>query len=336
MHAIRARNVNDAYLKAIDLVRGAGVRRESRNGSVYVIPEPVSIHYEKPRERVLFDVKRDANPFFHLMESLWMLAGRSDVEWLAQYLPRMKDFSDDGETFHGAYGFRWRNHFIYNSDSRMDQVQMIQRMLRNDPATRRAVLQMWDPVMDLERSSKDIPCNISATFQIEGRKLNMTVFNRSNDLILGALGANVVHFSVLQEVLANLVDCEVGWYEQISANAHVYVAEWDKRQYGLSGLVVEYDQDPYVEQQVWPYPSIVEAAAGYYQFMDAVRKFMHGEYVESQPFLYEVARPIALAHKGYRHGFIDTALAIIETCKAEDWRLACTAWLQRRRDAKTQ
>jgi thymidylate synthase len=332
MHAIRARNVNDAYLHAIDLVRGAGVLRQSRNGPVYVIPEPVSIHYARPRERVLFNVERDANPFFHLMESLWMLAGRSDVEWLAQYLPRMKDFSDDGETFHGAYGFRWRNHFIYNSDSRMDQLQMIQRMLRNDPTTRRAVLQMWDPVADLERSSRDLPCNLSAKFEIDGRHLNMTVFNRSNDLILGALGANVVHFSVLQEVMANLVGCEVGWYEQISANAHVYVAEWEKR--GLQGEM-SHEQDPYVEREVWPYHSIVEGD-GYYQFMYALESFMRGEYNPTQPFLYEVARPIALAHKGYRHGFIDTALSIIETCAAEDWRIACKAWLLRRKDAKTQ
>jgi hypothetical protein len=330
MHAIRARNVNDAYLHAIDLVRGAGVLRQSRNGPVYVIPEPVSIHYTRPRERVLLSVARDANPFFHLMESLWMLAGRNDVEWLAQYLPRMRDFSDDGQTFHGAYGYRWRNHFG------MDQVMMIQRMLRNDPTTRRAVLQMWDPTADLERTSKDLPCNLSAKFEIDGRHLNMTVFNRSNDLILGALGANVVHFSMLQEVIANLVGCEVGWYEQISANAHVYVAEWEKRKLDLLTVVDSVTElDPYVNREVWPYPRIAEDD-GYHTTFWHIREFMEGRLDERQPFLWEVARPIALAHKGYRAGFYDTALAILETCKAEDWRLACTRWIERRKDAKAQ
>jgi hypothetical protein len=61
-------------------------------------------------ERVLFDSVRDANPFFHFMEALWILAGRSDVEWLAQWLPSIADYSDDGVSFHGAYGMRLNTH----------------------------------------------------------------------------------------------------------------------------------------------------------------------------------------------------------------------------------
>jgi hypothetical protein len=47
----------------------------SRAGDVLVAPHPVMSVTSIPTERVLFDPARDANPFFHLFESLWMLAG---------------------------------------------------------------------------------------------------------------------------------------------------------------------------------------------------------------------------------------------------------------------
>src|SRR5690606_13885482 len=140
MH-LKFRNVNDAF---VGLVQGIHkkeiptVAMSSRYGDVLRIPEPVIITYRKPRERVLFNQKRDCNPFFHLYESLWMLAGRNDVASLAYYNKRMPEFSDNGKTFHGAYGYRWRNHFGW------DQLRAIVEELRTNSNSRRVVLQMWD------------------------------------------------------------------------------------------------------------------------------------------------------------------------------------------------
>ena len=33
-----------------------------------------------PTKELLFDPDRDANPFFHFMEGLWMLAGFNDLK----------------------------------------------------------------------------------------------------------------------------------------------------------------------------------------------------------------------------------------------------------------
>ena len=86
MHVINARNVNSAYPQALHYIAIAGDRVASRNGPVLRAPEPVSTVYAKPWERVLFDPQRDANPFFHLFESLWMLDGRNDVATLTSWL----------------------------------------------------------------------------------------------------------------------------------------------------------------------------------------------------------------------------------------------------------
>src|SRR4051812_37796218 len=71
-------NVNQAWPLAVRLLQSEGVPRESRYGPVLEHPEPVTTVYRKPWQRVLFDEVRDANPFFHFFESLWMLGGRND------------------------------------------------------------------------------------------------------------------------------------------------------------------------------------------------------------------------------------------------------------------
>jgi hypothetical protein len=171
-----------------------------------------------PWERVMFWRARDANPFFHLYESLWMIAGRNDVAGVARYAKQMQAYSDDGKIFHGAYGHRWRN-----SWDPMDQLDVIVEKLRNNPDDRRCVLQMWDAGTDLEYTGKDVPCNLMATFQRDkDGKLDLTVFCRSNDIIWGAYGANAVHFSFLQEYMASRIRCGVGHLYQVSVNWHAY------------------------------------------------------------------------------------------------------------------
>ena len=77
MKVINARNVNDALLLGIDLFQDSSNFREqeSRNGTTYEALEPVTTVYSSPWERVCLLKERDAKPFFHLIESLWMLQG---------------------------------------------------------------------------------------------------------------------------------------------------------------------------------------------------------------------------------------------------------------------
>ena len=80
MKVINAVNVNDALMRGIDLFKSPINYRtqESRNGQTMECRTPVTTVYNKPWQRVLFKTERDANPFFHLYESIWMLAGSRD------------------------------------------------------------------------------------------------------------------------------------------------------------------------------------------------------------------------------------------------------------------
>jgi thymidylate synthase len=267
MKVITARNVHSALHDGLDLMQSFGIKRDSRNGPVYQVMEPVATVYQRPAERVMFHPWRDANPFFHFYESLWMLAGRNDIAPLVRYVKRMGTFSDDGETQNAAYGYRWRHANPYNRDP--DQLGMIIEGLKKNPECRRQVLQIWNCDKDLGTGTKDAACNIAATFQINHKnQLDMSVFCRSNDIIWGCYGANAVHFSMLMEYVASGIGVPMGEYTQISVNWHAYEEIYEKmlttrtKKYQRDVPVTPYDAEVGEDvgrfrvnaQQVRPYP----------------------------------------------------------------------------------
>lgn len=334
MRVIKVRNVQAALPEGLRLLRDEGIRRESRFGDVLVAPEPVCTVYEKPRERVMFWAKRNANPFFHFYESLWMLAGLNDVNSLSTIVDRMSQFSDDGVTFHGAYGHRWRVHFGF------DQLQGIALSLTENPDDRRNVLAMWDPAIDFGRAGKDLPCNTHAYFtRSEDGSLDMTVCCRSNDIVWGAYGANAVHFSYLQEYVAAMIGCEVGVYRQISNNYHGYLSTlepvMDLADFAPDGFKSVFPC-PYRRDEVHPFPLV--GVSSVKQFNSELNMFTSGEGdaigINSR-FFRRVARPIMQAHDVYKHTStadrFDVALEILQGVEASDWRRACMEWIERRK-----
>ena len=332
MHLINVRNVGQALPVGVELLRQVDVERDSRNGQVVVSPEPVTTVYERPDERVLFWTQRDANPFFHLMESLWMLAGRNDLPYLTKFVRRMSQFSDDhGKTQPGAYGYRWRRHF------KRDQLDWAVRRLGENPDDRRVVIQMYDPVTDqpaADGGGRDIPCNLAVLPQVlsDGR-LGMTVICRSNDAIWGAYGANAVHFSVLQEYLARSLGREIGPYWQVSNNFHAY--KTSLAPVADMTLDMRYNE-PYVLGEVSPYPLMTEERKTWDE--DLALYMQHGPMVGLRDsFFRRVVTPIDMAHKAYRENKGERRyklpLEILEQCKARDWRRACEEWIKRRQAA---
>lgn len=329
MYTVDARNINEAYATGCQLLASLGRPGTSRNGPVRVLPQPVATRYAKPLERVLYDPRRDANPFLHLFDALWCLAGRDDAAWLAQFAPRMLEYSDNGVRLHGAYGFRWRE------AQGVDQLDEIISLLHNDPTTRRAVLQMWDASADLGSPSKDLPCNLMVHFQRDEGQLHMTVFNRSNDMLWGAYGANAVQFSILQEYVAALVGVNVGWYEQVSSNAHAYDDTWDKcvgDRYPNSYILC-----PYAAQEVRPYPLVGDVLT-FDQDLLAFMRWAHpaqqpnmfASFTYENPFFAEVADPMLRTHRAWKLKAWSEAYHAAGQIQATDWQRACVEWLDRR------
>lgn len=404
MH-LEFRNVNDAFRY---LVTEFGVRSpkiaqsSSRVGDVLYITEPVTITYTHPRERVLFNQARDANPFFHVYEALWMLAGRNDIQGPAYYAPNYRQCVQDGDcpTANGAYGYRWRHarcdsaedteiseaYLRWPKGLEIDQLKVIIEHLKTNPTSRRAVLQIWNVEDDLLKigsictgddpskpkycmaptGSKDVCCNTHAYFSLRevikelradgwseqgeaiyGKVLDMTVCNRSNDLIWGMLGANVVHFSMLQEYLAACLGVDIGVYNQFTNNLHVYTErfkpkEWLEDGYSRQGASVVYDSAFTRDGTSFRDIKLVPLVKNPAMFDREVQEFaerhkqdaLAGEYTE--PFLRDVAQPMCIAFHHYKHKDFGNALSAAEHIQADDWHIAATSWLQKRRERHGQ
>lgn len=323
---IVVRNVNYAFSEIFWQLKVMNLKPvQTRNGPALVFPEPVTTTYTYPNERVLFNLDRDANPIFHLMESIWMMAGRNDVAFLTQFNKNMVNFSDDGVTFNAAYGHRWRKHFGF------DQLGEVIRVLAEDRTSRQAIVQIWDS-SDLYKKTKDKACNMQVIFDTRGDVLNMTVINRSNDIWWGAYGANAVHFSFLQEFIAGALGLPLGYYRQSSHNLHLYTDLYD--------AVKHIDMPPH-EHSGGFYSSASEGVSArpimdnddWQTFLQECEFFcdnpfdVNHEYTHS--FFNRVAVPVAMVSRSRKlkeGNGRDWAYMI----DAEDWRLAVLNWINRR------
>lgn len=359
MYIIRERNVQQALPVGIRLLQQSGVRESTRAGDVLRFPSPVTTVLEKPCERVVFHQWRDANPFFHIVEAAWMLAGRDDLKQLTKYVKRMKEFSDDGGvTQPGAYGKRWRDHIVYPNIvyddvySWSDQLNWAVKRLRANPNDRRVVIQMWDPYVDIKAANangNDVPCNLIILPWAMDGALHFTIYNRSNDIIWGLYGANAVHFSICLEYLAGRLGLDVGTMTTVSNNFHAYVdripefvdppmPSWGDGY--TTTLHVEYDDQIVKERVAEPFPLFYMIRSWPDDFRervihdDLVTFFDEGAHAALEnarwPWLKKVLAPMALAHEDYRRKDYGQALASMDNVQASDWRLAGKEWIKRR------
>lgn len=205
---------------------------ESRAGEVKEMLD-VKTMITNPLKRCVGGYGRDINIFFLLAEAMWIVVGRKDVEFLEIFNSRMKDFSDDGITFHAPYGFRLRHWGIRTEDKYesgvvaaqgYDQVADAVRLLSENRNTRQVVLSIWNPSFDLGFKTKDIPCNDIVMLKIRNDKMITTIQNRSNDLHWG-LPTNIFQFSFLTEVMASCLGIELGTQTHNSQSLHIY--DWN-------------------------------------------------------------------------------------------------------------
>ncbi len=173
--------------------------------------------------RMLAIPERGTNPFAQIAETMWMLAGRDDLDWLELYIPQCKKWSDDGDTWRGAYGPRLRNYKFDKLSPEMgvDQLDEVRALLRQDPETRQAVMTIWNPELDWAKS-KDIPCNNWLQFIIRDELLHMHVAVRSNDAIYGFSHNDFFSWSVLLQMMAHWAGCRSGSITWFAGSYHIY------------------------------------------------------------------------------------------------------------------
>ena len=127
-------------------------------------------------------------------------------------------WADENGSIGKAYGYQLgvKHHY---TEGDMDQVDKVIWDLKNNPASRRIMTNIYN-FADLSEMAL-YPCAYSMTFNVSGSKLNAILNQRSQDM-LAANNWNVVQYSVLTMMLAQVTGFEPGEFIHVIADAHIY------------------------------------------------------------------------------------------------------------------
>lgn len=153
-------------------------------------------------------------------ELLWYWSSRNDLEFINKFSTFWSKVTDDGVTANSAYGY------ILQEKHGFNQIEKIIELLRIDPYSRRAVLNINIPNENVIET-KDEMCTICINYQIRDNKLHSSVLLRSNDMWFGARN-DIPFFISLQKYIARKLNIEVGTYYHEAYSMHFYSRDFDK------------------------------------------------------------------------------------------------------------
>lgn len=161
--------------------------------------------------------ERKLNYSFMAAEALWILAGDNRVDSISPYNKNIAQFSDNGETFFGAYGPKF-----------VEQLPHVVGSLIEDSSSRQAVMTFW---RESPPKTKDVPCTVALAFNVRDGRLNCHVYMRSSDAWLG-VPYDVFNFTMIAiQVLAlyngaKSENVKLGNLFLTAVSAHLYQRNW--------------------------------------------------------------------------------------------------------------
>jgi thymidylate synthase len=208
-------NLRDDYVELIRWLRDSGSPVESR-GLPTLERTGVTLVCENVTGAVLLPVgvRRGINLRLAAVEALQIISGLSTPNLIRAAAPTFADvLVNPDNPDYGAYGPRVA-----------PQLPDVLDVLRDDPASRRAVLSIWRP-RDLTHDG-DRPCTLTLQALVRDDKLELHVTMRSNDVWLGT-PYDVFMFTQLQLSLARELGVSAGRYVHHVGSMHLYERNLD-------------------------------------------------------------------------------------------------------------
>ncbi|MFI2856943.1 thymidylate synthase [Paenibacillus sp. JSM ZJ436] len=162
----------------------------------------------------------------------------NNVEWLQERGIKIWDEwrLKDGTIGH-AYGYQV---------GKYNQVTNLINTLKNDPQSRRMMIDLWN-VADLDKMSLT-PCMFNHIADVNDGKLNWHTTIRSSDTPLG-LPYNVAQVAVMVNMIAQVTGLQLGELMIVITNAHVYEQQYEAIKEILN-------REPYPAPKLWLNPDI--------------------------------------------------------------------------------
>ncbi len=150
-------------------------------------------------------------------EILWIWQRKSNN--IHDLKPHIWDeWADEDGSIGKAYGYQMAKKYKF-AQGEMDQVDNVLWQLKNQPQSRRIMTNIYN-FADLSEMNLE-PCAYSMTFNVTGSRLNAILNQRSQD-ILAANNWNVVQYSILLMMFAQVCGLEAGELVHVISDAHIY------------------------------------------------------------------------------------------------------------------
>ena len=204
---------NSMLLESISAIKKYGSdinTRGTKTKEVY----GVSIRILNPRARIINLSDRKFPLKGATAEFLWYMTGNPKIEIITPFLKHWAHYSDDGEKVNSNYGFCAGN-----------QIINVIRKLEKDRDSRQAVVNLFSQDFS-NYYGKDTVCTPNYQFLIRENRLHLIVNARSRDLIRGEC-IDQFTFTLLQEIVANQLGIDVGFYQVNIGSLHIYEEHYD-------------------------------------------------------------------------------------------------------------
>ncbi|MGI5479300.1 thymidylate synthase [Streptomyces lavendofoliae] len=218
MTHLTADSVAELFVGAVALAK-SGEKVSPRGMATREVLD-VHMRLTQPRARLLCaPPARVINPAFAVAETVWHLSG-SDAPWIFDYNARLRQYADDG-VLRGAYGPRMRKWA-----GNVDQLSRVIEILKEDPDSRRALIQLYDPAQDAA-GHKDVPCTLGFRFYLRAGRLHMSTTMRGQDVWIG-MPYDLFFYTVLHELVAGWLGAELGEFHPHVGSLHIYENHLDR------------------------------------------------------------------------------------------------------------
>ncbi len=214
-------------------------------------------------------------------ELLWFLKGGTNIQYLNENGVTIWDewATPDGE-LGPIYGAQWRNWQGHDGEI-YDQVEAIIQSIKNNPDSRRHIINAWN-VSLLPNESKSpqqnvidgkmslAPCHVMYQFWVANGKLSAMLTQRSGDIFLG-IPYNVASLGFLTHMIAHQTDLEPGEIVHSIGDLHIYNNHMKQVHLQLSrepralpqlsfarkpNSILDYTFDDFIISGYDPYPAI--------------------------------------------------------------------------------
>jgi len=213
-------------------------------------------------------------------ELLWFIEGSGDERRLAEILHGTRDpekrtiWTDNAEAnywkpkakFDGdlgrVYGVQWRSWQtpVKYSDSDVYSVKVVDQLaevienikaVRNDPTlsvARRLIVTAWNPG-ELDQMALP-PCHMFFQFHVNGEKLDLQMYQRSCDALLG-IPFNIASYSLLLHMVAQVTGFEPGDFIHDMGDVHIYENH-------LDAVTEQLSREPLPLAKLWLNPEVTD------------------------------------------------------------------------------